>query len=577
MVFTPPSYLPPLPEIPDSITIEEFIRNEQHGRAPLAKSRNPYTCGITGTTYDAAQVAERTDCMARAISKRLGLNPHEGTEWERVVALYSVNTIDYIPFVHAIHRLSGIVTPASAAYSTQELEHQLRTSGAKAVVTCTPLLDNALKAATAAGIPKDRIFILRAAGFDNPPSYVTIDDLVDEGKALPPLKPLNWIKGQGARQTAYLCYSSGTSGLPKAVMVSHYNVIANILQVCSLESVPRKELGIESQVSLGVLPFSHVYGLILISTVGQYRGDEVVVLPKYNLHELLDAVQRFKIEQLFVVPPMLIQIIGNPDKTAEYNLESVRFVYCGAAPLGPEVVGALTKMFPKWHIGQGYGMTECSPTASSTNELDVLFGSSGSLLQGKKAKLIDVQGKEVTEYDTPGELLIQSPSIALGYLNNEKANAETFVHHEDGRWLRTGDEVIVRKSAQGHEHIIVVDRIKELIKTKGHQVAPAELEAHLLSHPYVFDCAIIPVPDSYAGEVPKAYVAKSASDCANKSDEEIEAAIHKHVKDHKAKHKWLAGGIEFIDAIPKSPSGKILRRLLRDKEKKERQAKEAKL
>ncbi|KAL7956026.1 hypothetical protein V8C34DRAFT_289992 [Trichoderma compactum] len=577
MVFTPPSYLPQLPDVPDSITIEEFLRNEQYGRYPVAKARNPYTCGVTGTTYDAAQVAERVDHMARAISKRLGLNPHQETEWERVVALYSVNTIDYIPFTHAIHRLSGIVTPASTAYSTQELEHQLRTSGAMAVFTCPPLLENALKAAAAVGIPKDRIFILRTAGFDNPPSYVTVDDLVAEGKSLPPLKPLNWVKGQGARQTAYLCYSSGTSGLPKAVMVSHRNVIANVLQIFLLDSVPRKELGIESQVLLGVLPFSHIYGLVLVSTVSQYRGDETIVLPKYNLHELLDAVQRFKIEQLFVVPPMLIQIIGNPEKTAKYNLDSVRFLFCGAAPLGPEVADAVTKMFPKWRIGQGYGMTECSPAISSTNELDVLSGSSGSLLPGKKAKVIDLEGKEVTEYDTPGELLIQSPAVVLGYLNNAKASAETFVHHEDGRWLRTGDEVVVRKSAQGHEHIVVVDRIKELIKTKGHQVAPAELEAHLLSHPYVSDCAIIPVPDSYAGEVPKAFVIKSASDCAGKSDKDIEDAIHKHVKDHKAKHKWLVGGIEFIDAIPRSPSGKILRRLLRDKEKKARQAKGAKL
>lgn len=122
--------------------------------------------------------------------------------------------IDYLPFTHAIHRLSGIVTPASAAYSTQELEHQLRTSGAKAVFTCTPLLDNALKAADAVGLSRDRIFIVPVSGFDNPPSYLAIDDLVAEGRGLPPLKPLQWIKGQGARQTAYLCYSSGTSGMP---------------------------------------------------------------------------------------------------------------------------------------------------------------------------------------------------------------------------------------------------------------------------------------------------------------------------------------------------------------------------
>ncbi|KAL7967293.1 hypothetical protein HDV63DRAFT_150062 [Trichoderma sp. SZMC 28014] len=577
MVFTPPSYIPQLPECPDSITIEEFLRDEKYGRRPLAKSKNPYTCGLTGKTFTAAEVAERTDLLARAIGKRLGFNPHEDTEWERVVAVYAGNSIDYIPLTHAIHRLSGIVTPASGAYSTQELEHQLRTSGSKAVFTCASLLDNALKAADAVGIPRDRIFIVPISGDDNPPSYVTTDDLVAEGKKLPPLKPLQWIKGQGARQAAYLCYSSGTSGMPKAVMVSHANVIANVLQVVVFENIPRKQINVETQNYLAVLPFSHIYALVLVCTVGQYRGDQGIVLPKYNFEDLLSATQRFSIQQIFVVPPMLIHVIGNPDKVAKYDLSSVRFVYCGAAPLGPEVVDALLKMFPKWRIGQGYGMTECSPTVCTTNELDVLSGSSGSLLPGKRAKLIDLQGKEVTAYDTPGELLIQSPAVVLGYLNNEKANAETFLHHEDGRWLRTGDEVIVRKSAQGHEHIIVVDRIKELIKTKGHQVAPAELEAHLLTHPYVSDCAIIPVPDAYAGEVPKAYVVKADTECAGKSDKDVVAAIQRHVEEHKAKHKWLVGGIEFIDAIPKSPSGKILRRLLRDKEKKARQANGAKL
>ncbi|KAL7917959.1 hypothetical protein ACQKWADRAFT_305462 [Trichoderma austrokoningii] len=576
MVFTPPSYLAQLPDIPDSITIEEFLRDEQHGRRPLAKSRNPYTCGLTGRTYTAAEVAKRTELLARAIGTRLGFNPSEDTEWERVVAIYSVNSIDYIPLTHAIHRLSGIVTPASAAYSTQELEHQLRTSGSKAVFTCAPLLDNALQAADAVGIPRDRIFIVPVSGVENPAAYVTVDDLVAEGKSLPPLKPLRWIKGQGARQAAYLCYSSGTSGMPKAVMISHANVIANVLQVFHFESVPRAQSSVDTQNYLAVLPFSHIYALVLVCTVGQYRGDQGIVLPRYNFDHLLGATQRFSIQQLFVVPPMLIHVIGNADKVAKYNLDSVRFVYCGAAPLGPEVADALLKMFPKWRIGQGYGMTECSPTVCTTNEMDVLSGSSGSLLPGSRAKLIDLEGREVTTYGTPGELLVQSPSVVLGYLNNEKANAETFLHHEDGRWLRTGDEVIVQKSPQGHEHIIVVDRIKELIKTKGHQVAPAELEAHLLSHPYVSDCAVIPVPDTYAGEVPKAYVVKSDSECKGKSDKHVDATIQEHVKEHKAKHKWLVGGVEFIDAIPKSPSGKILRRLLRDKEKA-RQANGAKL
>lgn len=221
-------------------------------------------------------------------------------------------------------------------------------------------------------------------------------------------------------------------------------------------------------------------------------------------------------------------------------------------------------------------MTEASPVVVQTSELDRLTGSSGSLIPDTLAKIIDSEGNEVTEYEKRGELLVQSPSIVLGYLNNEKANAETFVTHEDGRWLKTGDEVLIRKSEQGNEHIFIVDRIKELIKVKGHQVAPAELEAHLLAHDYIADCAVIPVPDGRAGEVPKAFVVKS-SEAGSTSDQEIMKAAAEHVEKHKAKYKWLKGGVELIDVIPKSASGKILRRLLRDKERQARHAKGPKL
>ncbi|EFY93203.1 hypothetical protein J3458_009230 [Metarhizium acridum] len=484
--------------------------------------------------------------------------------------------IDYIPFAHAIHRLSGIVTPASAAYSHQELEHQLRSSGAQALFTCVPLLENALKAADAAGIPRERVFLLAVPQVASDPRFETIDDLVEQGKSLPPLPPLEWIKGQGARQTAFLCYSSGTSGLPKAVMVSHLNVIANILQIAAVDSIARKKLGVKTQANVGVLPFSHIYGLTLVALLGHYRGDQVVVLPKFNPTTFLNAIQRFKIEQLSVVPPMLIHIMTNRDAVSKYDLSSVRFVYCGAAPLGTELIEDILKLYPNWNIGQGYGMTEASPVVASTCEVDRLVGSSGCLMPGSKAKIIDADGNQVTTHETRGELLVQSPSVVLGYLHNERANAETFVHHEDGRWLKTGDEVLVRKSPQGTEHFVITDRIKELIKVKGHQVAPAELEAHLLSHPFVSDCAVIPIPDPRAGEVPKAYVVQ-AHESSGRSDQEITQAICKHVEHHKARHKWLKGGVEFIDVIPKSASGKILRRVLKDKEKARREETAAKL
>ncbi|KAF5019854.1 hypothetical protein F66182_8133 [Fusarium sp. NRRL 66182] len=555
MTFHPPQWLPSLPDIPDSVSVADFINTESHGRRAFSASKTPYTCGVTGQSRTAAEVAQRVEYLARGLAK----------------------AIDYIPATHAVHRVAGIVTPASMAHSASELEHQLRSSGAKALFTCAPLLGTALRATQAVGIPASHVFLLPVPGVSTDTNIKTVDDLISEGQSLPPLSIPEWVPGQGKRQVAYLCYSSGTSGLPKAVMISHYNVIANTLMLQTAENMTRQQDGIDNQVVLGLLPFSHIYGLSVIAHISQYRGDQVVVLQRLQLDQLLGAIQKFRIEQLSVVPPIIVQLLGNQDTCSKYDLDSVRLVFSGAAPLGSETSERLHEMYPKWRISQGYGrppapsfaaaltrsgLTESSPCVTHTSEADPLLGSSGSLLPGVKAKVIDQDGREVSELETRGELYVQAPNVVLGYLNNEKANAETFVWRRDGRWLKTGDEVLVRKSTRGFEHFVVVDRIKELIKVKGHQVAPAELEAHLLDHPYVSDSAVIGIVDERAGEVPLAFIVKSR-EASGLADDAVKKAVSEHVETHKARHKWLRGGVELLDVIPKSPSGKILRRVLK--------------
>nr|POF06983.1 acyl-coa ligase easd [Quercus suber] len=578
MPFHPPSWTPTLPELPDSISVESFMFDEKYGRLPIAHSRAPFTCGLTGKTYSVPEVQQRVDHLSRALCKEFGFKPDHGSEWDKVIACFSLNTIDYLTLAWAMHRLGGILTCVNAAYNAHELEYQLKDSGAKGVFTCLPLLETAMAGAKKAGMPKEKMFLLDMAesitqGVSNP-GLRNLDDLVSAGAKLDqqPRADTTWQKGDGAKKTAFLCYSSGTSGLPKGVMISHRNVIANTTQITAQESPcrekSRKEAGNPNYTEnlLGLLPFSHIYGLIVICHVGAYRGDGVVVLPKYDFKGLLQVIQSHKIAMLYLVPPMIIHITKSREILKQYDLSSVRAIFTGAAPLGKETAEDLLALFPKWVIQQGYGLTETSTVVCSTSAFDVELGTSGSLLPGITARLVTPEGKEITEHNQPGELWVKGPAVVLGYLHNTQATRETFTDEADGRYMRTGDEAIVTRSAQGHEHITITDRIKELIKVKGLQVAPAELEAHLLTHPAVNDCVVIGVPADREGEVPKAFVVK-APGSIEESDALLRRLIMRHVAEHKSDHKRLRGGVEFIDVVPKSPSGKILRRLMRDQEK----------
>ncbi|GAM34962.1 hypothetical protein TCE0_015r02893 [Talaromyces pinophilus] len=490
MVFFPPRSFPPLPLIPDDVAICDFMLDEKHGRTTFSNSQNPYTCGLSGKSYSWLEVRDRVDYLSRALAKEFNWHPNRGTEWDKVAACFLVNTIDNLPLYWALLRLGGVVTPANAAYSVTELTYQLKDSKATALFTCTPLLETALTAAQKAGIPQNRVYIvdlpLEFVGNAKAPSrFKTLEQLIEAGKSLPKVERLQWGPGKAARTTAFVCYSSGTSGLP--------------------------------------------------------------------------------------VPPIIITMLRSKELMKKYDLSSVTSIFSGAAPLGAETAKELQGIFPDWAIRQGYGLTETATVVSGTTTTDIWFGSSGNFLPGVEARIVTPDGKEILEYDTPGELAIRSPSVVLGYLNNAKATKETF---RDG-WMFTGDEAVMRIGPQGTEHMFIVDRIKELIKVKGNQVAPAELEAHILEHEMVADCAVIGIPDEAAGEVPKAFVVKSPS--ATQDDAVTIAAIKKHVEDHKARHKWLKGGVQFLDVIPKSPSGKILRRLLRDQEREARKSAGSKL
>ncbi|KAH7127339.1 acyl-CoA synthetase [Dactylonectria macrodidyma] len=552
---------PDIPQLrfppPDDVPIHKVLLEDSFDRHPTAHSRSLYRCGLSGRSYSVSEMHKRVEAVASAMAQICSWNPNQGSQWDKVVAVFAYNSV----IAWATHRLSGIVTPANAAYVTSELLNQLEKTRARVLFTCAALLPVALDAAHGAGIPDDRIFLLEIAGEDH--SVVsetiklrTISDLVLLGQASPPLDALTWSPGQGKWQLAYICFSSGTSGLPKGVMISHRNVIANVFQLGVFERMQRTPGATE--VALGLLPQSHIYALVVICHACLFRGDEVVILPRYDLHAMCRAVAKYSINTLFLVPPILLDFLRRHRELGEYDLSCVTNLMTGAASFGATETTTLRKLFPRGILRQGYGLTESSAVVSSLPRFDPFPGSSGLLLPDVECKIVDENGEEHTERGQAGEVWIRSPSVALGYLDNEKATQETF----GDKWLRTGDKGEFRLSPKGYEHLFIVDRIKDLIKVKGMQVAPAELESHILGNPAVADVAVVAVKNDRDGEVPKAFVVKRTT--ASMTDADLVAEIHQSIRAHKAKYKWLRGGIELCESIPKSPSGKILRRVLEE-------------
>lgn len=291
----------------------------------------------------------------------------------------------------------------------------------------------------------------------------------------------------------------------------------------------------------------------------------IVVINKFNLVNFLQTIEKFRITHLPLVPPQVVLICKYP-KVREYDLSSVRFIKTGAAPLTSETMSKFAPLFPGAHIEQGYGTTEASSISICPLEVKTdLSGSSGVLLPGVSARVERPDGS-LADWGELGELVIKSPALALGYTNDSEANRETF----SNGWYRTGDEVRLLKTG----HLFVVDRLKEMLKVKGFQVSPAELEGCILEHPDVIDACVVSIPDEYSGELPMAFVVLHPRTAARVREDprvfgEIKQSIIQHVASKKAAHKRLSGGVEFIDAIPKAPTGKLLRRVLRDRARKQ--------
>jgi acyl-CoA synthetase (AMP-forming)/AMP-acid ligase II len=451
-----------------------------------------------------------------------------------VVALWSPNSPEFAIAFYAIVRLGAIVMPANPANTSHELAFQLADAGATLLITTAALTDKARAAIEASGRTIDLVTIDEAEGLqsisaiarDAEPPAVTIDAATD---------------------VVVLPYSSGTTGLPKGVMLTHRNLITNLVQLDSMEHDDLRAL-------VGVLPFFHIYGMNVIMNFGLMRGATIVTLPRFELEPFLKVLQEWPIALAHVVPPIAVALAKHPAVDG-YDLRHVKCLFSGAAPLGPELTNALRERL-NVTTRQGYGLTETSPVAYYTPPGAERDGKVGVLVPGTECRIVNVEtGRDVGAGEA-GEVWLRGAQVMKGYLNNPQATAATI--DPDG-WLHTGDIGTVDEAG----YLTVVDRLKELIKVKGFQVAPAELEALLLKHPQIADVAVIPVADDDCGEVPKAIVVARGPLTAD----DVIGFVHPHVAHYKRIRY-----VEFVDAIPKSPSGKILRRILVERERASRGA-----
>ncbi|EER24333.1 AMP-binding enzyme, putative [Coccidioides posadasii C735 delta SOWgp] len=465
--------------------------------------------------------------------------------------VYSLRAFTFECTVLISNRAGCMVAGASPAYNVEEMTYALKTADAKFLMTSPGSIEVAAAAAQKVGIPRKHIFLLEG----EVQGYTTFKQLQDIGRSYgengqaPPFQLPVGRTNKGL--CGFLNFSSGTTGLPKAVMLSHHNVIAQCMQLKAITPpVGRKTV-------MGALPLFHITGLVKFMNCPMFFNDELIMLPQFNMELMLQTIVEYQISELVLVPPLVIRLVNDP-VASKYDLSCVKRISCGAAPLSEQITQLLQQKFPQSGFKQGYGMTEsCSCiTSHSPKYYDYKYANTvGDIVPSTSVKIIDDNGKELG-YNQPGEIIAKGPQIAMGYLGNPTATAEAF--DTDG-FLHTGD--IGYMTEEGL--IRIVDRIKEMIKVKGIAVAPAELEDLLLGHPDVADCAVLGVKDDYAGEKPKAYVV--LRDGLSVS-EEMGKKLMKYVSERKVRFKWVEE-IEFTDAVPKSPSGKILRRVLREKER----------
>ena len=476
--------------------------------------------GIDGRRFTAGDVIDHVKRLAGGL-RAAGHVP------QQPIALMAPNSPEYCIIFHAVAWAGGTITTLNPTYTAHEIRHQLRDSGAGLLITDPATLAVAKEALEE--LPEVQLCVIGSA-----------DDCLSLSALYGPAQEQQCPVDLD-RHSVVLPYSSGTTGLPKGVCLSHRNLSMNIDQTAQGAEFRAGET------AAAFLPFFHIYGMTVMMNMHLACGGVLVTMPRFDLELFLRICQDHRARRMWIVPPVALALAKHPLVDA-YDLSALEQVFSGAAPMGSALSDAVASRL-NCAMLQGYGMTELAPVSHITPLSTPRSGASGLALPNTRCRIVSPETGEDLPPGEEGELWIKGPQVMIGYLNNETATQDTLT--SDG-WLKTGDVAII--DADGY--MFIVDRLKELIKYKGFQVAPAELEACLVAHPQIQDAAVIGLPDEEAGEVPVAFVV-----CADPapSPEEIQSYVGTQLSHYKQLHR-----VTFVEAIPKSPSGKILRRLLRD-------------
>ncbi|XP_063226320.1 uncharacterized protein LOC134533057 [Bacillus rossius redtenbacheri] len=491
-------------------------------------------CAASGLSYTYRALRDESRGFACALLLALGLRPGD------TLGVHLHNSPLFAAVVLGANEAALVVTFSNPLYTPDEVRRQYAGSKVRCCVTSSALLG-----------------VVREAAPDLPVVVVDADDDCAGSRALSYRRLVREsrraeLPRADPASLAALPYSSGTTGAPKGVMLSHRNLVSNLQMVHHPDlSFFRPSSATSHERVLSVIPLYHIYGYNTIMNVVLRCGAELITLPKFVPEDYLNALLKYKPTFLFVVPSLMLFLATHPSVTSEH-LRSVEKMMSGAAPAPKNLIQKFRAKADHIETMQGYGMTEASPVLLVAHHHfpRSKTGSAGQVTPSTQCRVVDVDSGRDLGPHQPGQLLFRGPQVMMGYFDNPEATRETL--DEEG-WLHTGD--VAYYDEEGYTYI--VDRTKELIKVKGNQVSPTELENIIIELPGVTDVAVVGVPDERAGEIPRAFVV------LGKDSPVTECDIVDHLEPRVAPYKRLAGGVRFVDAIPRSPAGKVLRQQLK--------------